>query len=73
MRWLGKPTLLATLLLLFGIGIAIWLVIHWSLRPVVRTSAALALRAAGVVWVCMAVSSGSLCFGVLVDYNTTVR
>ena len=44
MRWLG-PTLLTALLLLFGIGVAIWLVIHWSLRPVLRVSESLATRA----------------------------
>lgn len=43
-RWLG-PTLLTALLLLFGIGVAIWLVIHWSLRPVLRVSQSLATRA----------------------------
>lgn len=43
LRWLG-PTFVTALLLLFGIGIAIWLVIHWSLRPVVQTSEALATR-----------------------------
>lgn len=44
LRWLG-PTLLTALLLLFGIGVAIWLVIHWSLRPVLRVSESLAARA----------------------------
>ncbi|CDG51188.1 MULTISPECIES: ATP-binding protein [Halomonadaceae] len=44
MRWLG-PTLLTALLLLFGIGVAIWLVIHWSLRPVLRVSKSLSTRA----------------------------
>jgi len=44
MRWLG-PTLLTALLLLFGIGVAIWLVIHWSLRPVLHVSESLATRA----------------------------
>jgi two-component system sensor histidine kinase QseC len=44
MRWLG-PTLIIALLLLFGIGVAIWLVIHWSLRPVLRVSESLATRA----------------------------
>ena len=44
MRWLG-PTLITALLLLFGIGVAIWLVIHWSLRPVLRVSESLATRA----------------------------
>lgn len=44
MRWLG-PTLITALLLLLGIGIAIWLVIHWSLRPVLRVSESLATRA----------------------------
>lgn len=43
MRWLG-PTLITALLLLFGIGMAIWLVIHWSLRPVLRVSESLATR-----------------------------
>jgi len=43
-RWL-KGSLVTALSLLLGIGIAIWLVIHWSLRPVVKISAALASRA----------------------------
>lgn len=44
MRWLGAG-LGTALLLLFVIGIAIWLVIHWSLRPVVQVSESLAARA----------------------------
>lgn len=44
LRWLGRPTLLAALLLMVCIGVAIWLVIHWSLRPVARMSEALAAR-----------------------------
>lgn len=44
LRWLGGPTLLAALLLMVGIGVAIWLVVHWSLRPVLRLSDALAAR-----------------------------
>lgn len=43
LRWLG-PTLVTALLLLLAIGIAIWLVIHWSLRPVLRVSGSLAKR-----------------------------
>lgn len=43
LRWLG-PTFVTALLLLIGIGIAIWLVIHWSLRPVLRVSESLAAR-----------------------------
>lgn len=43
LRWL-RASLGAALLLLFGIGIAIWLVIHWSLRPVMRISQSLATR-----------------------------
>ncbi len=46
LRWLGGPTALAALLLLVGIGVAIWLVVHWSLRPVARMSEALAARSA---------------------------
>ncbi|PZQ10841.1 MAG: hypothetical protein DI564_15225 [Rhodanobacter denitrificans] len=43
-RWFN--TSLATAIsLLLCIGIAIWLVIHWSLRPVARVSASLATRA----------------------------
>ncbi|WP_101926717.1 MULTISPECIES: ATP-binding protein [Luteimonas] len=44
LRWLGGPTLLAALSLMVGIGVAIWLVIHWSLRPVVRLSESLTAR-----------------------------
>lgn len=43
MRWLGA-SLGTALMLLLGIGIAIWLVIHWSLRPVLQVSEALATR-----------------------------
>lgn len=43
MRWLGA-SLGTALMLLLGIGIAIWLVIRWSLRPVLRVSEALAAR-----------------------------
>lgn len=42
-RWMG-PTLLAALLLLAGIGLAIWLVIHWSLRPVFKVSESIVMR-----------------------------
>lgn len=42
-RWF-KASLVTALSLLFGIGIAIWLVIHWSLRPVVQASESLELR-----------------------------
>lgn len=41
--WL-KASLVTALSLLIGIGIAIWLVIHWSLRPVQRVSESLARR-----------------------------
>jgi two-component system, OmpR family, sensor histidine kinase QseC len=41
--WL-KASLITALSLLIGIGIAIWLVIHWSLRPVQRVSESLAAR-----------------------------
>ncbi|KAB7764315.1 sensor histidine kinase [Xanthomonas maliensis] len=41
--WLG-PSLATALLLLLCIGVATWLVIHWSLRQVVRMSDALAAR-----------------------------
>ena len=41
--WL-KASLITALSLLIGIGIAIWLVIHWSLRPVQRVSESLATR-----------------------------
>ncbi len=43
LRWLGK-TLVAALVLLLGIGVAIWLVIHWSLRPVTRVTESLTTR-----------------------------
>lgn len=43
-RWF-HTSLGTALLLLVGIGIAIWLVIHWSLRPVRRVSDSLAARA----------------------------
>ncbi|NYF19397.1 signal transduction histidine kinase [Xanthomonas sp. JAI131] len=43
-RWFGT-SLGSALLLLLCIGIAIWLVIHWSLRPVVQISQSLATRA----------------------------
>ncbi|EIT72246.1 MULTISPECIES: sensor histidine kinase [Hydrocarboniphaga] len=43
-RWFGASVGTA-LLLLLGIGIAIWLVIHWSLRPVLQVSESLARRA----------------------------
>jgi two-component system, OmpR family, sensor histidine kinase QseC len=43
MRWFTASLALA-LLLMLGIGVAIWLVIHWSLRPVLRVSASLAAR-----------------------------
>ncbi|WP_459617481.1 sensor histidine kinase [Bordetella sp. 2513F-2] len=43
-RWLGA-SLGTAVSLLVGIGIAIWLVIHWSLRPVLRVSESLATRA----------------------------
>ncbi|UYB54290.1 ATP-binding protein [Xanthomonas sp. AM6] len=43
-RWFGA-SLGSALLLLLCIGVAIWLVIHWSLRPVVRVSQSLATRA----------------------------
>ena len=43
MRWLGA-SLGTALMLLLGIGIAIWLVIHWSLRPVMQVSESLAAR-----------------------------
>jgi signal transduction histidine kinase len=42
-RWFGI-SLGSALLLLVCIGIAIWLVIHWSLRPVVQVSESLATR-----------------------------
>lgn len=42
-RWF-KASLATALSLLFGIGIAIWLVIYWSLRPVVQISASLEAR-----------------------------
>jgi two-component system sensor histidine kinase QseC len=44
LRWLGKM-LAAALVLLICIGIAIWLVIHWSLRPVTKVAESVALRA----------------------------
>jgi two-component system, OmpR family, sensor histidine kinase QseC len=44
LRWLG-PTFIAALLLLAGIGLAIWIVIHWSLRPVIKIIESLTLRA----------------------------
>lgn len=43
-RWFST-SLITALLLLFIIGVAIWLVIHWSLRPVQRLSESLATRA----------------------------
>lgn len=43
-RWFGVSLGTALLLLLF-IAIAVWLVIRWSLRPVVRVSESLARRA----------------------------
>ena len=43
-RWFSA-SLSTALLLLLGIGIAIWLVIHWSLRPVLQVSETLATRA----------------------------
>jgi signal transduction histidine kinase len=43
-RWFNA-SLVTAVSLLFGIGIAIWLVIHWSLRPVVQISESLATRA----------------------------
>jgi len=43
-RWFGT-SLGSALLLLLCIGNAIWLVIHWSLRPVVQISQSLATRA----------------------------
>lgn len=43
-RWFGA-SLGSALLLLLCIGVAIWLVIHWSLRPVVQVSESLARRA----------------------------
>lgn len=43
-RWFNV-SLVTALSLLLGIGIAIWLVIHWSLRPVVQVSQSLAARA----------------------------
>lgn len=42
-RWFNA-SLVTAVALLFGIGIAIWVVIHWSLRPVVRVSESLATR-----------------------------
>ncbi|MET0290503.1 MAG: ATP-binding protein [Pseudoxanthomonas sp.] len=44
-RWFHL-SLVTAIALLLVIGIAIWLVIHWSLRPVVRISDSLAERAA---------------------------
>lgn len=44
MRWLA-PSLGMALLLLAGIGVAIWAVIHWSLRPVLQLSRSLEKRA----------------------------
>ncbi|HUD42040.1 MAG TPA: ATP-binding protein [Dokdonella sp.] len=43
-RWF-HTSLATAISLLLCIGIAIWLVIHWSLRPVARVSASLAARA----------------------------
>lgn len=43
LRWLGA-SLGTAFLLLLGMGIAIWLVIHWSLRPVIQVSESLAAR-----------------------------
>lgn len=43
-RWFNASLLTAVSLLL-GIGIAIWAVIHWSLRPVLQVSESLATRA----------------------------
>ena len=43
MRWL-RAGLTAALCLLVGMGIAIWLVIHWSLRPVLQVSRSLDAR-----------------------------
>lgn len=43
MYWVGKG-LKAAVGLLLGMGIAIWLVIHWSLRPVLRVSKSLDAR-----------------------------
>jgi two-component system, OmpR family, sensor histidine kinase QseC len=44
-RWFHLSLVTAVVLLLV-IGVAIWLVIHWSIRPVVKVSNALANRAA---------------------------
>jgi len=43
-RWF-HASLATAISLLLCIGVAIWLVIHWSLRPVARVSASLAARA----------------------------
>ncbi len=43
-RWLWA-SLVPAVSLLLGIGVATWLVIHWSLRPVVRVTDSLASRA----------------------------
>jgi two-component system, OmpR family, sensor histidine kinase QseC len=44
LRWF-RASLGTAMLLLFGMGIAIWLVIHWSLRPVLKVTESLATRA----------------------------